>query len=80
MRGFTLSVALTCLCLIPVSLSAQEDDAKTSGKSAAEQEMAKIATLGPGVHAIQKDKKGRITSCIVVGQSRISTVLCASPR
>ena len=75
MRGLTLSVALTCLCLIPVPLSAQEDDAKTSGKSAAEQEIAKIAALGPGVHAIQKDEKGRITSCIVVGQSRINTVL-----
>jgi hypothetical protein len=48
-----------------------QEDAKTSQKS----EMAKIATLGPGVHAIQKDKKGRITSCIVVGESRISTVL-----
>jgi hypothetical protein len=75
MRGLTLSVALTCLCLIPVPLSAQEDDAKTSAKSAAEQEMAKLAALGPGVRAIQKDKKGRITSCIVVGQSRISTAL-----
>ena len=40
-----------------------------------EEQMAKIAALGPGVHAIQKDKKGRITSCIVVGQSRISTAL-----
>lgn len=37
--------------------------------------MSKIAQLGPGVHAIKKDNKGRITSCVVVGQSRISTVL-----
>jgi hypothetical protein len=40
-----------------------------------EERLAKIAALGPGVHSIQKDKKGRITSCIVVGQSRISTAL-----
>ncbi len=75
MRAFNSLVTLTCLCLTPASLSAQEDHAKTSGKSGAEQEMARIAALGPGVNTIQKDKKGRITSCIVVGQSRISTVL-----
>jgi hypothetical protein len=45
------------------------DDATVSS------EYKKIAALGPGVHAVQKDKKGRITSCIVVGQARISTVL-----
>ena len=75
MRAFNPLVTLTCLCLLPVSSFAQEDHAKTSGKSATDQEMAKIAELGPGVQKVQKDKKGRITSCIVVGQSGISTVL-----
>jgi hypothetical protein len=36
---------------------------------------AKFADLGPGVYSVKTDDKGRIVSCIVVGQSRISTVL-----
>ena len=40
-----------------------------------EEEMAELAALGPGVHHILKDKEGNITSCMVVGQARISTVL-----
>jgi hypothetical protein len=56
-----------------MSTIAQESN--DSARSPAEKTMAKIAALGPGVHAIQKDKKGRITSCVVVGQSRISTAL-----
>ena len=31
--------------------------------------------LGQGVYAVETDKKGRISSCIIVGQARISTVL-----
>lgn len=39
--------------------------------------MSRIAALGPGVptEGIKRDNKGRITSCIVVGQARISTAL-----
>lgn len=40
-----------------------------------EKALSKIAQLGPGVHAIKTDKQGRITSCIVVGQAKVSTVL-----
>lgn len=46
-----------------------------SAEGDVEEAMAQIVALGPGVHNIQKDKKGRITSCIVVGQARISTAL-----
>ena len=50
---------------------AQEDgDDKDVAK-----EMKRIANLGPGVHEVQKDKKGQIVSCIIVGQARISTAL-----
>ena len=35
----------------------------------------KLVELGPGVHAIKKDDKGRIVSCVIVGQSRVSTTL-----
>lgn len=34
-----------------------------------------LADLGPGVHKIQKDDAGRMKSCVIVGQARISTVL-----
>jgi len=44
-------------------------------KSSVEEALSKIASLGPGVHAIKKDSKGQIISCMVVGQARISTVL-----
>jgi hypothetical protein len=37
--------------------------------------LSKIAQLGPGVHAVKKDNKGRIKSCVVVGEARISTAL-----
>jgi hypothetical protein len=37
--------------------------------------LAELADLGPGVHKVKKDVKGRIQTLIVVGQSRVSTVL-----
>jgi hypothetical protein len=37
--------------------------------------MSKIAQLGPGVYAVKKDDQGRIKTCVVVGEARISTVL-----
>jgi hypothetical protein len=37
--------------------------------------LGKIARLGPGVHAVMKDAKGRVTSCVVVVQSRVGTAL-----
>lgn len=53
---------------------AQEKEEKDDGPTIEEQ-MAKIAALGPGVHNVQKNKKGHITAFVVVGQGRISTVL-----
>jgi hypothetical protein len=58
-----------------MSTIAQQAKDTASEESAVQKQLANIAALGPGVHAIQKDKKGRIHSCIVVGQSRISTAL-----
>lgn len=53
---------------------AQEKE-KAEKTPSVEEAFAKIAELGPGVHNVVKDKKGRIKSCVVVGQARISTVL-----
>lgn len=50
---------------------AKDEDAGSS----IEEQMAKLAALGPDVYHVKKDKKGRIISCIVVGQARISTAL-----
>ena len=58
--------------LVPTAWT-QEDEA--SKQPIVAEAMAKLANLGPGVHNIQKDKKGRIISCVVVGQTRISTAL-----
>lgn len=46
-------------------------------KSSAE-ELENIAKLGPGVHRVKLDGKGRVKTLIVVGQARISTVLGVS--
>ena len=43
-----------------------EDTAKT---------LSELAALGPGVHAVKKDSKGRVTTFVVVGQARVSTAL-----
>jgi len=64
---------VVCTLLLGGQVSFAEDG-DDDGPSIEEQ-MSKIATLGPGVHNIQKDKKGRITACVVVGQARISTAL-----
>jgi hypothetical protein len=63
---FFAAIACSSLCF-----AQKESDDEPSF----EERMAKIVKLGPGVHKIEKDKKGRITSCIVVGQARISTSL-----
>lgn len=66
--GVSLLALLLCACLVQADDKAK-DDAEVA------KAMSKIAQLGPGVYAIKKDDMGRITSCIIVGQSRISTVL-----
>lgn len=43
-----------------------------------EDKVLTMAELGPGVHKIKSDDYGRLESCIVVGQARISTVLGVS--
>lgn len=65
---FTFCVAIVCSSLC---FAQKESD----GGPSIEEQMAKVVDLGPGVHMIQKDKKGRIVSCLVVGQARISTAL-----
>lgn len=68
----TCLLLATAILLATAACPVWADDTKNAD---VEKAFSKIAQLGPGVHAIKKDAKGRITSCVVVGQSRISTVL-----
>jgi hypothetical protein len=52
-----------------------DDNAAAKDAAAVAKAMSRITQLGQGVHKIKTDAKGRIQSCVVVGQSRISTVL-----
>ncbi len=75
MRNLWFAVAALGLLWTP-TVWAGDGDKKDDAE--VETALSKIAEAGPGVYAIQKDAQGRITSCIVVGQSRISTVLGAA--
>ena len=68
MKTFRVLACILAMALPPIAFG-QEDE----GGSDVAKEMKRIAALGPGVHEVQKDKKGQITSCIIVGQARIST-------
>jgi len=70
----TASLFATAIAVLIAARTAPADE-KDKKDAEVEKALSKIAQLGPGVHAIKKDKQGRITSCIVVGQARISTVL-----
>jgi len=54
---------------------ARSDDEKEPVEKKVAIDYSKIAEAGPGVYKIVFDAKGRIETCLVVGTSRISTVL-----
>ena len=61
--------------------TASAGDKKEGAESKAvsvEEQMDNLVKQGPGIHNIKKDDKGRVQSLIVVGQSRLSTVLGAT--
>lgn len=64
MIRLSVSACLAAILAVAPGWTGEEKDA-----------FAKYVDLGPGVHSPKTDDKGRIVSCIVVGQSRISTVL-----
>ena len=73
MNRWISSLVVCTLLLSNQFAHAQEEKAEKT--PSAEEALAKIVALGPGVHNIVNDKKGRIKSCVVVGQARISTAL-----
>ena len=80
-KFFTMLMLSGLVFGTPLVFGQDEDDKKPAKKStvaegdSVEEQFNKIAKNGPGVYLIERDKKGRITSCIVVGQATISTVL-----
>ena len=74
-RIFASLVLLTGLVVASVSVAADE---KNKDPKARKVDLSKIASYPPGVYNIQFDDKGQITSLLVVGTSRISTVLGAA--
>lgn len=53
-------------------------DSASSSTSSIQEKMDQLVELGPGVHNVKKDNRGRVQSLIVVGQSRLSLVLGAA--
>ena len=75
-RGTIAASLMILLAAAPACWAQDEVESKEKPKSdPVAEKLKKIAELGPGVHAIKTDKKGRIQSCIVVGESRINTTL-----
>src|SRR4051794_17830845 len=70
--GWIPTAALAALLVTGTAPARGSDDKKDDPVARA---LGKIAELGPGVHAIKKDDRGRIKTCVVVGQARISTAL-----
>jgi hypothetical protein len=73
LRGFLL---WTLLALLPFCPGNAQPPEKPEKSAAVEYE--KVAGGGPGVSGVVRDEQGRIRSVLVVGRSRISTVLGAA--
>jgi hypothetical protein len=69
-----LFTALACAALLVSSVQPvnAQDNAKRDDP---EKVLGKIIELGPGVHQVKTDEKGRLLSCVVVGRATIHTVL-----
>jgi hypothetical protein len=74
LRTFGVTLIAASVCAAGLGYAGDKDK-KDGGTDSV---FAQIVGSGPGVHRIKTDKQGRIQSCIVVGQSRISTVLGTS--
>jgi len=68
-------VAIVVLSGSACAADRPQPHAAEAGTTAVKESFENIVALGPGVHHIKTDRGGRVRSCIVVGQARISTVL-----
>jgi hypothetical protein len=72
MKRFDTWVVIAALAM--GVLNAKGEDAAAPAPTP-EDSIKQLADLGPGVHKVKKDEGGHLQSCVIVGQSRISTVL-----
>lgn len=76
LNHFLAIVIATVVTLTGFAGNAQENPGdRNDDRAVAQQSFANIVALGPGVHRIKTNRNGQVQSCIVVGQSRVSTVL-----
>jgi hypothetical protein len=82
MKKILFVPATVVALLFAFSAATTSADDKKEGASpkapSVEEQMDNLVKQGPGIHNIKKDDKGRVQSLIVVGQSRLSTVLGAT--
>ena len=67
-----VGLSVTLLLLGTSRLFAEKEPV---GSPSTDEALMKFVKLGPGVYAIKTDKRGQIKSCIIVGQTGISTAL-----
>lgn len=72
------SVALLFAFNAAIASADEKKEASESKVRSVEEQMDNLVKQGPGIHNIKKDGKGRVQSLILVGQSRLSTVLGAA--
>ncbi len=71
-------VALVFAFSTAFTSAADKKEGAESKAVSVEEQMDNLVKQGPGVHNIKKDDKGRVQSLVIVGQSRLSTVLGAA--
>jgi hypothetical protein len=73
------TIVALLFAFIATTVSAQEKKEAPEPKAkSVEEQMDDLVKQGPGIHNIKKDSSGRVQSLILVGQSRLSTVLGAT--
>ena len=77
---FVPATVVALLFAVNVAIAAADEKKEGAEPKAVsvEEQMDNLVKQGPGIHNIKKDDKGRVKSLVVVGQSRISTVLGAT--
>jgi MinD-like ATPase involved in chromosome partitioning or flagellar assembly len=73
-----MRIAGICTAFLVLAFAVDVARGEEKVKEAAKIDYSEIAEAGPGVYKVVTDKAGRIQSCLVVGSSRISTVLGAA--
>jgi hypothetical protein len=68
-------IATAAALLLSTAAVRAEEGKKPKKDDDADKVVSKLIQLGSGVHKVKTDDQGRIQSCVIVGQSRISTAL-----